>query len=200
MFGDQTAAVLAAGEVRPGWLSAGVRYAAATAGLIPAMLFATQHIETRREALWAGFLAGPIAIVPAILFYIAMVGQYPGIVERPVPANHLLEVLGSRPFQVFYQVMLFGTLIETGSGLIHAFNERIAGSLSTGGHPMPNWVRPMVAVGLLTIAAALSRFGIIDLIARGYGTIAWAFIVIMLIPLATVGVAKLRRGASTSHA
>ena len=199
-FGDQAMAALGAGEIREGWLNSGVRYAAATVGLIPAMLFATRHIQSRREALWAGFLAGPISILPAILFYLAMVGQYPAIVERPVPANFLLEVLGSRAFQIFFQVMLFGTLIETGSGLIHAFNERLAGSLKSGGRALANWVRPAVAIGLLVLAAALSRFGIIGLIAQGYGTIAWVFLVLMVIPLGTVGIVKLRRVSRDSTA
>ncbi len=192
-FGGEMRSVLSQGGVEPGWFSSGVRYAAGCVGLIPAVLFATRHIETRREALWAGFLTGPITILPALLFYLAMLGKYPEIVSRPVPANYLLETLGSRGFQVFFQVMLFGTLIETGSGLIHAFNERIAGGLATVGKTMPSWWRPAIAIGLLVIAAALSRFGIINLIAKGYGTITWAYIFVVVIPILTIGVFKLVR-------
>jgi len=65
-------------------------------------------------------------MIPAPLFYVAMVGQYPGIVDEAVPANVLLELLESRIFQVVFQVVLFGTLIETGAGLVHAVNERLA--------------------------------------------------------------------------
>ncbi len=195
-FGDQIVAVLNTGDVKKGWFNSGVRYASACAGAIPAMLFATRHIKSRREALWAGLLAGPVSIVPAILFYFVMMGHYPEIVERPVPANYILDILGSRLFQISFQVMLIGTLIETGSGYIHAFNERVANSLESGGNTLANWVRPVVAIFLLLVAAILSRFGIIDLIAKGYVAIAWVFVVVMVLPLITIGVFKLHRASS----
>lgn len=39
----------------------------------------------------------------------------------------------------------------------------------------------------------ISRFGLIDLIARGYGTLTIGFIVVYVIPVLTLGVWKLRR-------
>ena len=92
--------------------------------------------------------------------------------------------------------MLIGTLIETGSGYIHAFNERVANSLESDGNALANWVRPIVAIFLLLVAAILSRFGIIDLIAKGYVAIAWVFVVVMVLPLVTIGVFKLHRASS----
>ena len=76
-FGDQIAGGLAGGEIRAGWFSSGVRYAALLVALVPAMLFATRHIRERREALWAGALAGPIAMIPGVLFYLALAGSTP---------------------------------------------------------------------------------------------------------------------------
>lgn len=95
-FGDGIGAALASGEVRGGWALSGFRYGVLQLSLVPAMLFATRHIRRRREALWAGALTGPVAMIPGILFLVAMASQYPDILQRPVPANHLLELLGSR--------------------------------------------------------------------------------------------------------
>ncbi len=192
-FGPVIRSHLATGEIHGGWLLSGMRYSALGIALVPAMLFATAHIETRREAISAGLLAGPIGTIPAILFLLAMVGQYPAILERPVPANFVLEGLGSRPFQIVYQIMLFGTLIETGTGLIHAFNERVATVYRTHGAEMPRRLRPLIAVIVLTAGWLLSRFGIIALIARGYGFMTWFFIVVLVIPLLTLGAWKIRR-------
>ena len=194
-FGGEIGAALVSGEAREGWALSGFRYGVLQLSLIPAMLFATRHISTRREALWAGALTGPIAIIPAVLFLVAMAGQYPGIVERPVPANHLLELLGSRWFQIAFQVVLFGTLIESGTGVIHAFNERVAGVFAARRARMPAAMRPAVAVVLLILASLLSRFGIIDLIGTGYGALSWAFLFIFVLPLLTIGMYKLRRRA-----
>jgi uncharacterized membrane protein YkvI len=89
--------------------------------------------------------------------------------------------------------MLFGTLIETGTGLIHAFNERVATVYRTHGAEMPRRLRPLIAVIVLTAGWLLSRFGIIALIARGYGFMTWFFIVVLVIPLLTLGAWKIRR-------
>ena len=191
-FGGEIGGALDGGEVLAGWFSSGARYGALLVSLVPAMLFATRHIRRRREALWAGGLAGPIAMIPGLLFYLALVGQYPGVLERPVPANHLLEVLGSRAFQIAFQVVLFGTLIETGAGLIHAFNERIAGVYRGRGREMPVRLRPLTAVVLLLSAYLLSRVGLVELIGKGYNAMSFVFTVIVVVPLLTVGVYRLR--------
>lgn len=193
-FGDDIGRTMAQGEFREGWALAGVRYAGYNLGIIPAILFVTRHVKSRREGLVAGLLAGPIAIIPAVLLYLAMAGQYPAIVDQPVPANYLLGVLGSRTFQLTFQLILFGTLIETGSGLIHAVNERIAGVFEERKKEMPRILRPLAALLLLAVGAALSSFGLIDLIAKGYGTVTWGFLLIFVVPVLTLGAYRVARG------
>lgn len=41
-------------------------------------------------------------------------------------------------------------------------------------------------MAVLAAAAGLSTFGIIDLVARGYGTLAWGFIALVVVPLFVV--------------
>jgi uncharacterized membrane protein YkvI len=94
---------------------------------------------------------------------------------------------------VAFQVVLFGTLIETGAGLLHAVNERLAGVARDRQGRMPVWLRPVVALALLAAGAALSRVGLIDLIARGYGTLTLAVIAVYVVPILTIGVWRLRR-------
>jgi uncharacterized membrane protein YkvI len=191
-FGPEIRAAFAAAAVPSGWIVGGVRYAAYNLAIIPAVFFALRDVETRREAVTAGLLTGPIAIIPALLFVIAMSAHYPAILERPVPANLVLEALGSRTLQLTYQIVLFGTLIETGTGLIHAVNERIAGVYREKGREMPKLLRPVTATALLVAGAGLASFGLIGLIARGYGTLTWCFLVIFVIPILTWGVYLIR--------
>ncbi|MEE3136608.1 MAG: hypothetical protein VX291_01610 [Gemmatimonadota bacterium] len=190
-FGSLISENLTAEPIGTSWLIAGVSYAGYN--LTAPFVLATLRLhQTRRETFIAGALTGPLVMIPGLLFFLATVGQYPEIMEAVVPANDLLEILGSRSFQVVFQVILFGTLVETGAGLIHAFNERISGLRAEEDKELPSWVRPAVAVGLLTIATFVSQFGLIDLIARGYGTLTWGFIFIYVLPVLTVGVWKLR--------
>jgi uncharacterized membrane protein YkvI len=176
-----------------GWLVGGLKYAAYNVAVIPAVLFTIRHARSRRDAVAAGVLAGPIAMIPGFLFYQAMVPHYPAIVDQALPAVYLLGLLDARWFLIVYQVVLFGTLIETGTGMIHAVNERVASAFAERRRSLPRWVRPAVAVLLLLAATGLARFGLVALIARGYGTLTWAFLAVFVLPVLTWGVWRLSR-------
>lgn len=177
--------------VAGGWPVAGLKYAAYNLAIIPAVLFTLRHVRSRRDAVTAGLLAGPIGMIPGFLFYLAMVPHFPAIVDTAVPAAYLLQLLDARWFLILFQVVLFGTLIETGTGMIHAVNERIAVAFAERGSAMPRGLRPAAAVTLLLLAAGLARFGLVALIARGYGTLTWAFLIVFVIPILTWGLWKI---------
>lgn len=197
-FSDVMGEALTSGEIAPRWWIAGVRYAGYNLAAIAAVLFAVRHAESRRDAITAGILAGPIAILPAVLFYFSMIGHYPDILDEAVPATYILDAIGSPALALVFQVVLFGTLIETGTGLIHAVNERLAHRFEELRRELPRWVRPLTAIAFLSLAALLSRFGIIDLIANGYGTITWVFIAVYVIPILTLGVWKVMTADSNA--
>ena len=50
-----------------------------------------------------------------------------------------------------------------------------------------------MAIGFLVLSALVARVGLVGLIARGYGTLTWAFVVLFVVPVLTVGVVKTRR-------
>ena len=187
-LGGEIAANLRVEPVGTAWAWAGLRYAGYNLAVIPPVLAALRLHETRKQTFIAGALTGPIAMIPGLLFYLPMIGLYPQLLEAEVPSTVLLETLGSRGFQVVFQVVLFGTLIETGAGLIHAVNERIAGWRADAGKELEAWVRPVVAIGLLGLGTVISSFGLIGLIARGYGTLTLGFILVYVIPVLTIGV------------
>jgi uncharacterized membrane protein YkvI len=199
-FGPDIQANFAASSLEGDWIGGGVRYAGYNLAVIPAVLFALHHIETRKEAVGAGLLAGPIAIIPAFLFYVAMVAVYPGVVDQTVPANYVLEALGSGAFQLVFQLVLFGTLVETGTGFIHAVNERVFAVAEERGRDLPRAARPVIAVGFLLAAALLARVGLVGLIARGYGTLTFGILLVYVIPVLTWGVWLARQGGSEGAA
>jgi uncharacterized membrane protein YkvI len=174
-----------------GWLQSGLRYGALQCALLPAVLFASAHIKTRSDAVIAGVLTGPLFLLPAGMFFFAMLAHYPAIMDSEIPVNTMLEALNSPILKIAFPIVLIGTFIETGTGMIHAFNERVASAMTAFGRSMPNYWRAVTAAALLSGAMMMSRFGIIDLIAVGYGALTWVFIVILIIPLLTVGIWKI---------
>jgi uncharacterized membrane protein YkvI len=190
-FGGDIASGLEQGGVEPGWFVGGLEYAAYNLATLPAVLFAVRHIERRKEAFVAGILAGPITMLPGFFFFLAMVGRYPEILPETVPSLFLLEEVGSRVLLYVFQIMLLGTLVETGTGMIHAFNERLAIALKEKGSSLPTSLRPTVAVLLLLMASLLAQVGLENLIAKGYGTATYGFWFVFLIPVLTIGVYKI---------
>lgn len=177
--------------IHPGWILGGFKYALYNLANIAAVLFCLRHIQTRKEAVGAGLLAGVIGIVPGMLFYLAVTGFYPEILPIEIPIIFALQKTGVPFLLIVFQVILFGTLIETGTGLIHSVNERIQAALLLKGKTFPRGLRPVVAVILLLIALGFSTFGLINLISKGYGAASWGFLFLYIIPLCTVGLIKI---------
>ncbi len=192
--GHKVPETLAADDMSGPWITNTLRFVGYTLTSIPMILFCTRHLKTRRDAYIAGAIAGPIGFIPGILFYLGMVASYPEIEAVPVPADYMMQQLDFAWIAVVFYIVVFGTFVETGTGLLHAINERIDRVFLERAQHMPRWLRPVVAISLLVLAVVLATyFGIIDLIARGYGSMAWAFLAIIFVPLVTIGVWKIYR-------
>jgi uncharacterized membrane protein YkvI len=187
-FGGEIARNAAISTPGAPWLVGGLEYAAYNLAALPAMLFVVRHFESRRDSLIAGFMGGLIAMFPGSLIYTALLAFYPSILEEAIPANFVLSQLGSDGFQLFFQLVLFGTFIETGTGMIHGFNERIAGFLAERGQTLTHWRRLGIAAVLLVVSVWLAdRFGLIALIERGYGMITYGYWLLFLAPILGLG-------------
>jgi uncharacterized membrane protein YkvI len=193
-FGDVISANFAADIVKPGWQMGGFKYAFYNIAVVSTVLFSLNYLETRREALISGVVAALICIAPAILFYIVTVGFYPDVLKMEIPANGIIARLGIRFLLPLWLIVLFGTMIETGVGFFHSINERINSTLvAKRGKGMSNVARGLVGAGLALIGLAISNFGLIGLIAQGYGTISWVFFILQGVALFTIGIYKIRQ-------
>ncbi|MGH8085392.1 MAG: YkvI family membrane protein [Lysobacter sp.] len=188
-FGDRIAANFASVPVTGNWVEAGVTYAGYNVATIPAVLFCIRHLGRRREALVAGALAGPLGMLPGVVFYIAMMGYYREIDAVALPSAFLLARLQAPWFEWAFQAAVLLTLVDTGVALLHAINERVAGSYRERRRPMPQALRPALAVGVMLVAVyAATAVGLVDLIAKGYGTLSWLFLAVYVLPLLSWGI------------
>ena len=187
-YGQEIASVFTNNHYQSGWLTQGIKYAGYNLGLIPAVLFTVRHIKTRREALLAGLFSGLVAIVPGILFFIALVGKYPQVLGAEIPAIYLLKAMDAKVLSIIYHVFLFGTLIETGVGLIHAVCERYS---RVRGGPSRKLRRLLITFSVLLVSFSMAQLGIIALISKGYEILTWTILLTFILPLLTVGCKKL---------
>lgn len=172
-------------------LLGGVIYAGYNLAVIPAVLFTIRFQKSRSDSIISGILAGIIGMLPAIMIYFAMLSHYPAIVSEQVPTNYILKVLDSVELLYVFQIILFGTLIDTGVGLIHAVNERVNYHLQERGLTLSLTNRGLLSALAIVIGALVSSFGLVDLIAKGYGALTWAFIVVFVVPILTIGIYKI---------
>lgn len=190
--GDAVVANASIWQADAPWVLSGARYAAYNLAALPAVLFSLRHLNTQREALCSGLCAGVIAMLPGAMVYTALVGEYPGIVDAPVPVYALIDKLGQPMFATIFHVVLFGTFIETATGLIHGFNERIAGAAKEKGRKLSKWMRLWIAAALLAVSVGLAeQLGLVVLIAKGYGYITWGYWVFFVLPVLFVGTWKI---------
>jgi uncharacterized membrane protein YkvI len=192
-FDEPIAAALASEEsVKSGWASGGLSYASYNLVTAPALLFCARYQLQRRESLIAGALAGPVAMLPGILFFITMLARYPEIAAAPIPLQVLLDALEMPLLAAFMQIAIFGTLVQTGIGVLHGFNERLVGQGSDGKIKDTRTVRLLISSGLCVVAILLAtRIGLIDLIAKGYGYLSWVVLAIYVVPVVIVGTRRL---------
>ena len=189
-----------AGEIEPGWWISGIQYGMYNLFIVPVILYSAAGIRTKKEAVTSGLIASTICIFPAILFHMTFLGFYPEIVTWEIPLFTLISELGVAGLLGLYLLVLFGTLIETGAGLLQGMNERIDGYLrDTRGTSLPKLSRALIAVSVMLMSALLATAGIIALIARGYGTIAWGFLLVYVIPICTLGVWKLWKAGESPY-
>ncbi len=185
--------------IEPDWLSS-LKYAGINLAAAPAVLFGVQHIQQRRESIWAGVLAGPIAIVPALLFYTILLSQYPQVLGQEVPLISLLGALNISVFALLFKIVIFGTYIETGVAMVHSVNERIAGLRREHKSMLPKYQRVVVAAILLVASIYLATtIGLIELIGKGYGTLTYLILAVYILPLITVGVVQIRRASNNQR-
>jgi uncharacterized membrane protein YkvI len=195
-LGGEMGEVLGGWEAVQGWGVSGFKYAMYNLFIIPAILFSVRDLETRKETVLSAIVASIFCAAPALMFHLTFLADYPSILEREIPLFHMISVLGVATLLVIYLIALFGTFVETGAGLIQGTVERIDDyRQEVGSEPLTPLTRGVLAVAAMGVAAALATLGIIRLIAAGYGTIAWGFFAVYVIPILTIGVYQLRAHA-----
>ena len=177
------------------WLAGGVTYGSYNIVAAIMILPVLRHIPTRRNALAAGAIAGPMAMLPGFVFLLAMIAFYPAILSQTLPSDFLLQQMNVPAFRILFQVMVFGALLESGVGVVHAVNERasVAWRARRSAEP-PRWLRPGLTLALLVLCMFIAdRIGLVTLIASGYRVMAIVFLLVFVLPLVTLGAAKLWR-------
>jgi uncharacterized membrane protein YkvI len=179
-------------EIITGWVLAATRYFLYASVVVPTMLFATTAIETRQQAVTSGITSALMGVIPAALLHISFGAGYPEVLTRSIPLFWMVTGLKVPALTVAYLIVLFGSLFDVGIGFVQSVNERVDGwSMERRGRRIRPRTRASVALLCLLVSGGLSSIGIVRLIAVGYGTMAYGFLLLFVGPLFTVGIYRL---------
>ncbi|MFQ5742332.1 MAG: hypothetical protein ACE5HV_01955 [Acidobacteriota bacterium] len=177
-------------------VTTGILYVGYNLATLPATSFTLDRQTRRRQALLAGMLAGLMSTIPFVLTFLAIMAFYPDekVLGAAVPWLAMLRRETGEPVIWIYALVILWTLIETSTGMIHAIVDRIAVNLKElDRRPLERGQVAALTVSVLLVAALLSRIGLIDLVARGYTMMAYGFLLLFALPLATVGLVRILR-------
>ena len=177
-----------------GWVVSGLTYASYNVLGAVLILPALRHQTSPRDAWLSGLMCGPLAMLPAMIFFLCL-SAYGGQVETlALPSDFLLRALHLPLFHWMFQLMIFAALLECSVGNVHAINERVMlRHTARGGLDTPS-LRLLVTVLMLVFAMGVAQaVGLVDLIGKGYRVLSYLVLAIFLVPLVTLGVWRLAR-------
>jgi uncharacterized membrane protein YkvI len=188
----------AAPPLSAGWMAGGITYASYNIVGAVVILPVLRHLTSQRDAVVAGLIAGPLSMLPAILFFVAMIAFYPAIGAETLPSDFLLRQMKVPGFHILFQMMILAALLESGAGAVHAINERISGAVESRGWPaLGAGARALIGAVILTGCMFVAgEIGLVELIASGYRFLAWLFLAVFVVPLITLGTWRLLRPSS----
>jgi uncharacterized membrane protein YkvI len=180
-----------------GWFRGSIAYVGYNVSAAIIALFAVRELRSRREAVGSGVAAAVIAMLPATLFTVGFAAGYPEIVEQSLPNYFMLELLGVPWITALFLIVLVGTFAETGAGLIQGVNERFdAWLVERRGTPASRRAHGLLALSAVGLSSGMATFGVITLVEKGYGLMAWGGMLFYIIPLLIVGPWRLWRNDS----
>lgn len=192
-FGPQILTSLRnSGVVGGGWVVGGVTYAGYNSVAAVVILPVLRHLTSRRDALVAGIIAGPLAMLPGLFFFLSMIAWYPEIGSSTLPSDFLLMKINIPIARLLFQCMIFFALLESGCGVVHAIMERVRHALrARTGKDANLATRGATTLVVLTLSVfAAQGIGLVDLIAKGYRFISWILIVIFILPIVWVSIRR----------
>ena len=193
-FGSAILANLSGSGVGEGWLLGGITYAGYNSVAAVVILPVLRHLTSRRDALVAGIIAGPLAMLPGLFFFLSMIAWYPQIGSSALPSDFLLVKIDIPIVRLLFQSMIFFALLESGCGVVHAIMERVRHAMRVRTGKDANLLtRGATTLAVLMISVfAAQGIGLVDLIAKGYRLVSWILIVIFILPVIYVSIVPRR--------
>lgn len=185
---------LARSSGTPGWLRDALLYVGYNAVAFPAALYTLRDLKSRSQSLAAAVFAGSITVIAFLSVMVAIAAGGPNALKVESPLHYVLQANAASSWQAVYYAVFLWTVVDTAVGMVYAIVVRAEeAARSLRGQELPRRYRWGISALFLAVSGAVAQFGLINLIAKGYGTMAYFFIVVVVGPLLAFGFGFYRR-------
>ncbi|MEM1817140.1 MAG: hypothetical protein QW432_07190, partial [Desulfurococcaceae archaeon] len=127
----------------------------------------------------------------AIALWLCFMAFYPDVIGMTAPVYDILKAMGAGWVLVIYVFWIFYTLTETALGMVYSIVRRVNAQLRLRGKLIDRKMEALLAVIILAVSIITAQAGLVALVARGYGTMAWVFFAVYFVPVITIGLIRL---------
>lgn len=165
-------------------------YAGFQVTLIGAFVAVSDVLENRKDALKATIYGYIINGGLLLLASVVLMSFYPEILPEKVPVIYVLRNgVGTGWMEFLISILILLGVVSTGVNLIYGGAKRIMAIWPSDGDAKKERSRNIMASAIYVIITwAIALFGLIPLIAKGYGYIGYASIFIIIIPVLIKGI------------
>lgn len=163
--------------------------------LIAPIVSVSETLKTRKNCLRAALYGFLVNGTMLILVCIMLLGFFPDVVTEELPVYFVTTQLEHPWLNTLYSLILFFALISTGVGLIFGAVKRFetVWIRESGIFKGVRIKRITICFICLIISAGISLFGLIAIVAVGYGSLGYAAILLNIIPLLIIAPIKIRK-------
>ncbi len=161
-------------------VQSGLLYAGYNIAVFPVLLFTVRGLSNPREAAVSALLTAFAICLPAVLFHLSYLKGMPSVLDQSLPNYWMIQRFGPPLLLTVFTIALTGTLIETASGLVQGFIERLEHSRA---QPLGVRGKLIVSVALMGCGGLAGELGIVTLIASGYSAMSIGFLLVYVVPM-----------------
>jgi uncharacterized membrane protein YkvI len=170
-------------------------YGAFQSVLIAPIVSVSEPLKTRKNTFMAalyGFLVNGTMLT---LVCIMLLSFYPAVVKEKLPVYFVTAQLGHNWLYALYSLILFFALISTGVGLIFGVVKRFEAAWTKENRIFKTVriKRITICVTCLLVSTGISLFGLIAIVAKGYGSLGYGAIFLNIIPLLIIAPIKIKK-------
>ncbi len=156
-----------------------------------------QDIKSTKECneffSW-GFAMNGIMLVLACIM---LLGFSPEVLKQTLPVHYVATSLGYSWMQVIYSLVLFIALVSTAVTLVFSVVARFEKVWNSGSGVFESLRARRIAISILSmvVCTSISIFGLTNIVVKGYGSVGYLGILIVIIPAIFVAGYKNRKAA-----